>query len=353
MSIRNILRILAFAAPLCFASCRAASSLPTPAHTLLSQETPTIVLRPTPLVPTEELAGHPTCFVPKEILPFAFSPDGVRLFVRTSSGVQILNLDTGKEEAFIEAPQSLVVAALSPDGQTLAWSLEDNSIQLIRLSDQLVSHIFEGHPDAVYHLRFSPSGDRLFSASHDGWVRIWGTDGTRLPSIDTGREVVGFGVSQDGTMLATIPFDGPVQLWDLVGNNRIAELEGTGGYDTSDATFSPDGQYLAADLATGLFLWRVTDTALLWNDIKNSMAVTFSLDGRYLAYSNIDDNNNIVLASPDGIRIIRNIDRMEGAVWELFFSPDSSLLAATDGKEIRIWIVEDGTLLHVGKAACP
>ena len=148
MSIRNILRILAFAAPLCFALCRAASSLPTPtpAQTLLSQETPTIVLRPTPLVPTEELAGHPTCFVPKEILPFAFSPDGVRLFVRTSSGVQILNLDTGKEEAFIEASQSLVVAALSPDGQTLAWSLEDNSIQLIRLSDQLVSHIFEGHP---------------------------------------------------------------------------------------------------------------------------------------------------------------------------------------------------------------
>ena len=44
---------------------------------------------------------------------------------------------------------------------------------------------------------------------------------------------------------------------------------------------------------------------------------------------------------------------MQGPVWELFFSPDSSLLAATDGKEIRIWIVEDGTLLHVGKAACP
>ena len=161
------------------------------------------------------------------------------------------------------------------------------------------------------------------------------------------------GLSWDGSKLATIPSDGPLVLWDLAGNAKIAEFEGSGGYDTSDAHFSPDGQYLAADLVTGIFLWRTSDASLIWNEVKNSMAVAFSPDGRYLAYSNVDDGNKIFLASPDAARVIRTIGGMQGPVWELFFSPDGALLAATDGIEIPIWRVEDGTLLYIGKAACP
>lgn len=293
------------------------------------------------------------CFVPKEILPFAFSPDNARLFVRTGSGVQIIRLESGEEEDFIESPQQLIDAALSPDGETLAWLLEDNSTQLIHLSDQVVLGTFEGTPDTVFHLRFSPSGDRLFSVSHEGWVRRWEPDGSPLPALDLGGEVVGIGVSADGAKLATIPSDGPVLVWNLQGSYGVVEFGGTGGYDTSDATFSPDGQYLAADLATGLFLWRVSDGELAWNDVKNSMAVTFSPDGRYLAYSDVDEDNKIALASPDGSQAIRDLDGMQGPVWGLFFSPDAFLLAATDGVEIRIWEAESGMLLAIGKAACP
>ena len=316
------------------------------------------------LSPTEELVTHLTsdleepgstsiCFTPEEILPFAFTPEGTKLMVRASSGVQIFDLKTGEQKTFIHSPQSVVTAALSLDGRTLAWSLQDNTIQLIRLSDQEVLATLIEHPDPVFDLRFSPTGDRLFSASHDGLVRIWDLSGKRLASIETGGEVLGIGLSWDGSKLATIPFDGPVQLWDLTENRKIAEFMGSGGYDTSDAHFSPDGQYLAADLATGLFLWRVSDAELLWNDIKNSMAIAFSPDGQYLAYSDVDDGNVVVLASPDGTRVVRTLERMQGPVWEMFFSPDGSLLAATDGIEIHIWRVEDGTLLYIGRTICP
>lgn len=176
--------------------------------------------------------------------------------------------------------------------------------------------------------------------------------GKLLPSIQTGREILGLGISPDGTTLAAIPGDGPVSLWDLAENKMTSELGGTGGYDTSDAVFSPDGQYLAADLATGIFQWRVADGTLIWNDIHNSMAVSYSPNG-LLAYSNIDDNNKVTLTGPDGKRIIREIEGMQGPVWELFFSPDSSLLAATDGIDIRIWQVTDGSLLFIGKSTCP
>src|SRR4030042_2046366 len=198
----------------------------------------------------------------------------------------------------------------------------------------------------VTKLRFSPGGHFLVSASHDNSLRVWNMQGEELRSLQP-VEALGIGISPDGSMLATVPFDGPVMLWDLDTGEKIKDLGGYGGYDTSDAEFSPDGQYLAVDLASGLFLWQVSDGSLVWNKVKNSMAVVFSPDGRYLAYSDVDDGNKVILASPDGARFIRILDRMPSPVRALSFSPDSSLLAVTDGIEIRIWRIEDGSLLYI------
>jgi len=301
----------------------------------------------------DELAAEPICFTPQELIPFAFSLEAAKLFVRTGTGVQVFDLQTGELESDISSSQNVVIAALSPDGQTLAWSLQDNTIQLIDLSDQTVSATLVGHPDPVFDLRFSPTGDKLFSASHDGLVRIWDSNGTQLSAIEVGREVLGFGLSWEGSKLATIPSDGPVLLWDLTTGQKIGEFGSTGGYDTSDAHFSPDDQYLAADLATGLYLWRISSGELLWNEIKNSMGIALAPDGKYLAYSDVDAQSPVILASPDGSQIIRTLGSFQGPVWEMFFSPDGSLLAATDGIEIRVWQVGDGQLLAVGKSVCP
>jgi WD40 repeat protein len=148
-------------------------------------------------------------------------------------------------------------------------------------------------------------------------------------------------------------FDGPVSLWDLDTLEKIKDLAASGGYDTSDAEFSPDGQYLAADLATGIFLWQVSDGSLVWNEVKNSMAVTFSPDGTYLAYSDGNDGNRVTLASPDAAQVFRTMGGMQSPVWELFFSADGSLLAATDSREIHVWRLEDGALFFTEKTACP
>ena len=308
--------------------------------------------KPSPTSQAELPGDSPQCFTPVEILPFAFLPDNDRLLVRTTSGVQVFNLATLEEDIFLKSPQNLYAAAVAPDGQTLAWSLEDGSIQLIRVTDQQPMATLTGHPDYVYDLRFSPAGDRLYSASHDGVVRVWDMQGNLISSVEAGGEVLGLGISPDGSRLATIPFDGPLALWDTASGEQAAEFGSTGGYDTSEAVFSPDGEYLAADLATGIYLWRVSDGELVWDEVKNSMAVTFSPDGRFLAYADIDDGNKVILASPDGATIIKELGQLAGPVWELFFSPDGSRLAATDGVEIHIWEVEDGKLLYVGKPSC-
>jgi WD40 repeat protein len=341
-----LITMLSIATILSITACQAnVGHFPTP--------TPELIDLPTQMSTEKAIPSvTPLCFTPLDLTPISFTPDNKMLAIRTNSGVQIFNLETIKEEDFIQAPQNIVSATLSPNGQILAWSFEDHSIQLIQVSDGQPLKTLKGHTDIVFKLRFSPNSEKLFSASHDGTVRVWDSKGDPLEVIETGGEVLGIGVSSDGTRLATIPFDGPVEVWDLMSYKKILALGGTGGFDTSDAAFSPDGEYLAADLATGLFLWRISDGESLWDKVMNGLAITFSPDGRFLAYAITDDQNRVILSSPDGTQVIRSLTGMQGPVWELIFSPDSSMLAATDGIEIRIWQVEDGKLLYVGKSSC-
>ena len=60
-----------------------------------------------------------------------------------------------------------------------------------------------------------------------------------------------------------------------------------------------------------------------------------------------------VAFSPDGAQKIRTLEGHASPVWGLFFSPDGAKLVSTDGVEVRIWQAADGRLLYVGKSACP
>lgn len=325
----------------------------TPESVVEATRTPSPEAKPTS-TSTELASSLPACFV-TYFDPFAFMPDNNRILIRGESGVQIFNLESSAEESFLESPTNLngPAVALSPDGETLAWALDDYRIELIRISDKQLIHTLLGHTNTVTKLRFSPNGERLVSAAHDGWIRIWDREGNLVNAFQPGGgEILGIGISPDGTTLATVPFDGPVKLWDLAEAKEIREVGGSGGFDTSDVGFSPDGQFIAADLATGLSLWKAADQTLLLSGI-NSMAFAFSPDGRYLAYADIGENNNVVLSSPDGAQQIRTLEGHQGPVWAMVFSPDSTRLATADGIEIRIWQVEDGRWLYVGKPACP
>jgi WD40 repeat protein len=108
---------------------------------------------------------------------------------------------------------------------------------------------------------------------------------------------------------------------------------------------------MAADLASGLSVWDLTKGTLSWGGI-NTMAITFVPDSNILAYSDISENNDIVLVSPDGRQKLKTFSGDQGLIWDLQFSPDGRLLMS-HGIATRIWRVEDGQLLFVGKSECP
>lgn len=327
-------------------------NVPTPAReaTFVS-ESPEVEVETTHTAPP----FSPACFLVEEGSPITFMPDNIRLVIKDRTAVRILNLET-MEENILQAPQDLVSVAVSPEGEILAWSLMDNTIQVVRVDDQELVKTLEGHTLPVYKLRFSLAGDRLFSASYDTWVRVWDRNGESLDAFQpTGadnlpKEIEGIGISPDGTLLGSIPFDGPARVWDLATKKEIANLGGTGGDVISDIAFSPDGQFVAADQAGHLSLWRTSDWNVVWSDVS-SMAFAFSPDGHFLAYSDLNDNN-VSFRSLDDSQPLGTLEGNQFPIYELFFSPDGNWLAAA-GAGIQIWHVETGQLSYVGKAACP
>jgi WD40 repeat protein len=277
--------------------------------------------------------------------------------------VRIIDLETQQEQSWLELPEAIDNGALSSDGQVLALALSDHRIQRYNIANKKLLKTMTGHTDMITGLKFSPLGDRLFSASHDGWVRIWDKNGKPVDAFQPGgsddlpAEVVGIGVSVDGSRLATIASEGPMKLWNLVEKKVIAEFAGSisGGYDGSDVTLSADGQFVAAGLGGGglISLWNLNSGALLWRG--GLFAVAFSPDGRLLAYSDqgSDGDNQVVLRTADGKDVVRTLVGHPGMIWRVVFSPDGNLLASADDLETRIWRVEDGGLWYVRKSSCP
>jgi WD40 repeat protein len=77
-----------------------------------------------------------------------------------------------------------------------------------------------GHSGAVLAAAFSSDDRRIATASADGTVRIWRSDGTPERVLPHGGPVVATTFSRDGTTILTVGQDGVVRLWSVA---RVAE----------------------------------------------------------------------------------------------------------------------------------
>jgi len=333
-----------------------------------AQDTPTLTKTPTPALVLTPSTESPRLVTPitrcaaAGVIPIAFLPGDASLLVVSGSEIGILNFETGGEQVVISLAQPVLQAALSPDGQTLAVSLEDGNLQLIRLADKTVLYTWVGHTDRLTALRFTPPGDRLISASLDSWVKIWNLDGTLAASFQPGGgaanplAVLGLGVAANGLTLGVVLAEGPLVLWDLSTNQKLSEYEGSisGGYDGSQVIFSADGEYLAETLGGGgqISLWRLRDQALLWRG--GLFTAAFSPDSRYFIYTDVDEqgNNLIVFRSADGKEIVSQLKGHPGIVWKIMLSADGEKLASLDDSELRIWQAQAGHLLYRRTTNC-
>jgi WD40 repeat protein/O-acetyl-ADP-ribose deacetylase (regulator of RNase III) len=276
------------------------------------------------------------------------NPDGQHIATTRDDGtVQLWNL-FGQQLAGWKGHQGEEVdgVCFSPNGQLIATAGRDGTARLWNLSGQQI-HQFDGHQSWVRSVSFSPNGQLIATAGADGTARLWNLLGHQLVQFDGHQgSVWSASFSPDGRRIATAGEDGTAKVWNLSGQ-QLVEFEGHQG-QVWHVSFSPDGRKIATAGAD--------TTARVWNLLGQQIAqlnghqdwvrlVSFSPNGQFLATAGYDGTARVWNLS--GQQLVQ-LNGHVGAALGMSFSPDGQLLvtAGVDGT-VRLWDLSEKHLAQL------
>jgi WD40 repeat protein len=338
-----------------------------------------------------------------------YSPDGKFIAVATTLGVTIYQADTLEEKINFETNASVNSLAASPNGETIASGLTDNTVKLWKASDGTLLMSFESpkdetekakldkeavtsvsfspdgkllvvgstygtvrlwqvsdgalvntlksHARDVTSVFFSPDGQALFSASKDGKVRMVNVaDGKPIRSFG-GQRLIDSGISADGKIL--FAYDQGVYsliLWDIESGKKMQTIKGIEpGYSFGDLdiAFSPDGQSIIVGF---------NDYAgKIWNVASGAVQTTFEdlrpKDGWYyrtnFAVDISPDGQSFLMAGSNVIGIwdlkknvlLKSATIKSQDIYDLALTPDGKTLISVEGTNVNLWQISDGNLI--------
>lgn len=119
--------------------------------------------------------------------------------------------------------------------------------------------------------------------------------------------------------------------------------------DIYDATFSPNGQWVATANADGIpRVWQVEDGKLLFAyqaHLQTVWTVAFSPDGQTLASGSFDQT--ILLWDLEQGKGQHILAGHQDRIWSIAFSPEGNILASgSNDRTLRLWDVSTGSCIH-------
>jgi WD40 repeat protein len=270
----------------------------------------------------------------------------------TATGRRVHEVDVGKENPALGV-------ALSPDGTYVLVSGMDGNVRVFSVDGQEQARM--GHRTVITEMSVSPNG-RFVGTVDDDTARIWtGADGQEIlrrsskDSFFPGRFKDKVIFSPDNRYFATISLDeinkvkdGAAVKFDLVSTVWVWDIdvsERTGfahGGRTRGHPISSDGRYIAIadafhDNELSVMDIGAKKVVAQFSGGARMADIAFSVDGKYLAAANWDNNVYLHAMSDDGNVAKLSHDERATAI---SFSPEGGSLATIgDDRTIRIWDV--------------
>jgi len=232
----------------------------------------------------------------------------------------------------------------------------------------------EAHEGIVSDLSFSPdgilasaSGNTLYGGFiDDHQLKFWSSEGELIRSVQV-PSVGGLDWSPDGSVLALLQTNGKIVLRNRQGEERGSFSSNPRDYyshaDIFDICFSPDGEYLAANVYGKTELWSVDGRLVrtLTGKTAQLHSVDFSPDGKFLVTTtgsrvfftdilngdllDLEKDSVIHLWSFEG-ELLHTIHVPDTQVYAAAFTPDGSIVSAFKNT-LQVWSRDGKLLKHI------
>jgi WD40 repeat protein len=255
-------------------------------------------------------------------------------------------------------PPVINALAFSPDGKLLAVS-GSREVLLHSLDGSAPPRRLAGLSDRILSLAFSKDGSTLVAAggtpARFGEIQIWDTASGKLRrSVTlTGDTVFGVSISPDASRIAAGCTDNSVRILDAATGKELFKI---GNHENwvLGTVFSQDGKRIVSvgrdraakltDATTGAFLenlnlLRGELTAVARHPSKDIVVIGGEDRTPYIYM--MDRPKNMRIA--DDTTLIRKLDRQDGVIAALAWSPDGELIAVGGASpEITVYDAESG-----------
>jgi WD40 repeat protein len=245
----------------------------------------------------------------------------------------------GQQVIALDGAKGLREIGFSPDGQRLLGGTPAGEVVTWEGSPPPSRRTLRGHGNKVNPVGFSPDGRLL--ASVGGELKWWDVaSGQALFSGERlmGQFVLGMAFRPDGRQLALGVTMKTVQVWDLAGATKVADLDSK--VPVRRLAFSPEGGLLAAwcddravvawELPSGRERFRV---AAAVPGVPELLA--FSADGRHVVLTDLQ-GRRLAWEAAAGRPVPAPADFRPAAPPTTPFSPDGSLMAAVEDDMIHL-----------------
>ena len=285
----------------------------------------------------------------------SFSADGNQLATSDTNGsIQIWGLTDGKQLALCNGHNSWVWSvAYSPTQPLLASGGQDHQVRLWDSQTGQCLQQLDGHTGIVTAVAFSPDGQWLASTSGDQTIRLWlVATGQCVQTLHGHAACVWSAVFHpDGKTLFSAGEDHIIRRWQLDSGQCVQTLVGHQHWVRTIA-LSPNGE----NLVSGSF----DQTVKLWDVATGNCLGTFSGhhkpvttvafapqrdansgDGKTLASSSYDQTVKLWCVASH--QCLQTLQKHTNVVWSVAFHPTQPLLASGgEDYTARLWDLQTG-----------
>jgi hypothetical protein len=236
----------------------------------------------------------------------------------------------------------------SPDGRRAIFALQDHTLQVWELREEVLVHVLKGHRNWVNHVAHSPDGKHAASASADKSIKIWNAMAGQCELTLHGHmlSVAAVAYSDDALRLASGSWDKTVIIWEVERGAPMLTLHGHTDWVHSVA-WAPGGwQLVSASSDHSVRVWNSAAGSVeqvLVGHLQTVTSLSFARAGVFLASGSLDQTVRVWNVQEGALAARMQQDSNGGSVHAVTFSQDSErIIAGCADRTVKVWNFRTG-----------